>query len=116
MKQDESTSNTTVNRHTNTEEIETIKLLITQLQESNKESYSARSIEKVFEKALSKTKIKKDATSHTLRHSFETHLLEKETDLRYIQNLLGHSSTKTTEIYTHSTKKVLENIISLFDD
>lgn len=77
--------------------------------------YSVRSIEKVFKNALNKTKIKKDATVHTLRHSFATHLLESGTDIRYIQELLGHSSSRTTEIYTHVTTKGLSNIKSPFD-
>ncbi len=79
-------------------------------------AYSTRSIEKIFKKALSETNIKKDATVHTLRHSFATHLLEKGTDIRYIQSLLGHESSKTTEIYTHITTRGLSKIKSPFDD
>jgi integrase/recombinase XerD len=79
------------------------------------EQYSDRSIQNILKMAISKTKIKKHVTVHTLRHSFATHLLENGTDLRYIQNLLGHESSKTTEVYTHITTKGFDQIKSPLD-
>jgi len=77
--------------------------------------YSLSSLRKVFRAALNDAGIKKRVTLHSLRHSFATHLLESGVDLRYIQELLGHSSSKTTEIYTHITHKGWEKIKSPLD-
>ncbi|AOZ94657.1 hypothetical protein LPB68_10235 [Paenibacillus crassostreae] len=74
-----------------------------------------RSVQQVFERAIRKAGISKPATVHTLRHSFATHLLENGTDLRYIQELLGHASSKTTEIYTHVSIKDIRRIQSPLD-
>ncbi|MBL7981465.1 MAG: tyrosine-type recombinase/integrase [Flavobacteriales bacterium] len=79
-------------------------------------AYSARSLQKVLESALDKAGIQKPATMHTLRHSFATHLLEQGTDLRYIQALLGHASSKTTEIYTHVSTRYLQGIVNPMDN
>lgn len=78
--------------------------------------YSATSLQEIFKASLKKAGIKKAVTLHCLRHSYATHLLEKGTDLRYIQEILGHKSSKTTEIYTHVSTKNIENIKSPFDD
>jgi integrase/recombinase XerD len=78
--------------------------------------YDSRSLQLVLKQALKKVGIQKPVTLHWLRHSFATHLLESGTDLRYIQELLGHSSTRTTEIYTHVSTKSIQQIKSPFDD
>lgn len=80
------------------------------------EPYGERSLQLVLAAAVKKANINKPVTLHWLRHSYATHLLESGTDLRYIQELLGHSSSKTTEIYTHVSTRNLQQIRSPFDD
>ncbi len=68
--------------------------------------------DEMLKKAMEKAGLQKRATVHTLHHSFATHLPEAVTNLRFIQSLLGHSSIKTTTIYTHLTKKGVDRIQS----
>lgn len=79
------------------------------------EKYTARSAQAVLKRASSRAGISKPITLHSLRHSFATHLLENGTDIRYIQDLLGHSSPKTTMIYTHVSSASMQNIRNPFD-
>lgn len=78
--------------------------------------YSATSIEKIFREAVKRAQIRKHVTPHSLRHSFATHLLEQGTNLRYIQVLLGHASSKTTEVYTRVASNALMKITNPLDN
>lgn len=80
------------------------------------EPYHERSLSEVLHQATKRAGIKKPVTLHWLRHSYATHLLEAGVDIRYIQELLGHNSSKTTEIYTHVSRKAITAIKSPFDD
>jgi integrase/recombinase XerD len=78
--------------------------------------YSSESVYRVFKEALKRAGIKKDVGVHSLRHSYATHLHENGVDIRYIQELLGHKSTRTTEIYTHVSRRNLAAVRSPIDD
>ncbi len=78
--------------------------------------YDERSLQQVLKKAVRLAKIKKPVTLHWLRHSYATHLHESGVDIRYIQEILGHKSSRTTEIYTHVSARSIQLIRSPFDD
>lgn len=79
-------------------------------------SISATSLQKVFERKLKESNINRHYTIHSLRHSIATHMIEAGVNLRFIQEFLGHKSSKTTEIYTHVSNDSLKNIRNPFDD
>jgi site-specific recombinase XerD len=84
--------------------------------QDNQSPYSARSVQAVVRNCAKQAGIYKKVTPHTLRHCFATHLLDRGTDIRYIQELLGHKDIKTTLLYTHVTNQRLSSIVSPLDD
>ena len=78
--------------------------------------YSKRSVQTILKRAVRESGVNPSCTVHTLRHSYATHLLESGVSLRHIQELLGHASSKTTEIYTHISSAERVRVASPFDD
>lgn len=83
--------------------------------QNKEEQYSTRSLQQIFHRAKNEAKIKQDVTFHSLRHSYATHLHERGTDIKLIQELLGHNDIKTTLRYTHVSNRTIGNIASPFD-
>jgi integrase/recombinase XerD len=77
--------------------------------------YSTRSLHQIFHRAKDASKILQPVTFHSLRHSYATHLHERGTDIKLIQELLGHNDIKTTLRYVHVSNQTLEKIVSPFD-
>ena len=83
--------------------------------QSQDEPINPRSVQRMVREAAVAAGLRKHVTPHVLRHSFATHLLDRGTNLRYIQELLGHSSIKTTMIYTHVSQRALTEVVSPLD-
>ena len=82
---------------------------------SNNKPITTRNVQKIIKLASKTAKIKKNVSPHTLRHSFATHLLDSGTDIRVIQELLGHSNLQTTQIYTHISMEQKKRVVSPLD-
>lgn len=82
----------------------------------SKEKYADRSVQLILKKTLAKAGIVKNGSIHTLHHSYATHLIEQGTDVRFVQELLGHKNIKTTLIYTHLTDATKRKIKSPLDN
>jgi site-specific recombinase XerD len=79
-------------------------------------TYSPRSVQLVFQKAMVKAKIEKDASVHTLRHSYAVHCIERGMDIHLLQTILGHKYLQTTSVYNQIAQVELVNIRSPFED
>lgn len=86
------------------------------MSERSNKKYDERSIQQIVKRAAKKADVKKKVSPHTLRHSFATHLLEAGSDIRYIQQLLGHRNLQTTQIYTHVANREIGNLAGLLKE
>ncbi|PKQ68436.1 hypothetical protein BZG01_04270 [Labilibaculum manganireducens] len=95
---------------------ESLTMVLKKYLDKNRAKYNPGTIVKIVINAGKLANIEKHVTPHMLRHSFATHLLEQGTDLRYIQTILGHDSSKTAEIYTHVSTQNISLIKNPIDD
>ncbi|OGE80938.1 MAG: hypothetical protein A2826_00225 [Candidatus Doudnabacteria bacterium RIFCSPHIGHO2_01_FULL_43_23] len=94
----------------------TVEKQIAEMDESEAQSLTPRSVQRIIKKYARSAGITKDITPHTLRHSFATDLLQNGADIRAVQEMLGHSSITTTQIYTHITNRQLRDVHKKFHD